>query len=346
MEAGEEVVSVQGTGRVNGELGEEMVTRLLREGWAGPKRQHRDFRQLQPTLKAWSENQGKNRDPLCPLLDHSRVLLTVTKGGPKNSDYIHASWINRTCLQPFILTQLPLAGGGGGGGGGGGRREDTRGDFWRLVWQEEVRVILSLLDMDVEAPEESYFPLRTQTKEDYEGGWMVENSSAEGSGKQIQDVRLRTLFLHKRRPEKGEEKTRRIVHLSYLRWPIKAELMSPPDSLLGCVEAAEEENQRFSEKGANHAPILIHCWNGGARSGAAVALTIGADLLRNTKEQAIAPIVADIRLRRHGALNSPHHYLFLHRRLLQFALHTKPPLIQPDHPANPHAIVSTLAKGL
>jgi protein tyrosine phosphatase len=70
----------------------------------------------------------KNRFPDILPYDHSRIELPSTK-----DDYINASYIkNLTHLAPpFIVTQAPLP--------------STYTDFWTMVWEQQVEVIVCLL---------------------------------------------------------------------------------------------------------------------------------------------------------------------------------------------------------
>jgi len=70
----------------------------------------------------------KNRFPDILPYDHSRIELPSTK-----DDYINASYMkNLTPLAPpFIVTQAPLP--------------STYADFWTMVWEQQVEVIVCLL---------------------------------------------------------------------------------------------------------------------------------------------------------------------------------------------------------
>jgi Protein tyrosine phosphatase len=79
----------------------------------------------------------KNRSPDILPYDSSRVELPSTK-----DDYINASYIRCPALPnppPLIVTQAPL--------------NSTVGDFWTMVWEQSVELVVCLLtDQEV-----SYF---------------------------------------------------------------------------------------------------------------------------------------------------------------------------------------------
>ena len=93
-------------------------------------------------------NQLKNQSFDFIPLDVNRVVLTPlpsTDDGDgeesSSSDYINASWLaGYRSLQEFILMQHP--------------KERTTADFWRLVWEQRVRVVVVL-----SVPEDPDFPV-------------------------------------------------------------------------------------------------------------------------------------------------------------------------------------------
>ncbi|XP_076403567.1 receptor-type tyrosine-protein phosphatase V-like isoform X3 [Peromyscus maniculatus bairdii] len=85
----------------------------------------------QPRLEAeHPDNSTKNRYPHVLPYEHSRVRLSPLAGEP-HSDYINANFIpGYSHPQEFIATQGPL--------------KKTLEDFWRLVWEQQVHVIIML----------------------------------------------------------------------------------------------------------------------------------------------------------------------------------------------------------
>uniref|UniRef100_A0A8C0RA31 protein-tyrosine-phosphatase n=1 Tax=Canis lupus familiaris TaxID=9615 RepID=A0A8C0RA31_CANLF len=101
----------------------------------------------QPRLEAeHPANATKNRYPHVLPYDHSQVRLSQLEGEP-HSDYINASFIpGYTDPQEFIATQGPL--------------RKTMEDFWRLVWEQQVHVIVMLtVGMENRVLCEHYWPV-------------------------------------------------------------------------------------------------------------------------------------------------------------------------------------------
>ena len=110
----------------------ELVDYIIRIGESGIRHEYMKLRGS-PLAGSCSickrpENLGKNRYTDVPCYDHSRVGLNLN-GGDGDSDYIHANFVSLP-YQPasLILTQGPL--------------ESTIGDFWSMVWQYDVKVIV------------------------------------------------------------------------------------------------------------------------------------------------------------------------------------------------------------
>ncbi|XP_062610260.1 platelet endothelial aggregation receptor 1-like [Saccostrea cucullata] len=78
------------------------------------------------------ENVSKNRYTTTFPYDHSRVILK--KLNPKESDYINANYIeNAQGRRAYIATQGP--------------KPKTIADFWRMVWQENISIIVCLTNL-------------------------------------------------------------------------------------------------------------------------------------------------------------------------------------------------------
>ncbi|KYB26638.1 receptor-type tyrosine-protein phosphatase F isoform X2 [Tribolium castaneum] len=100
------------------------------------ERQHKFFPRGQ--TKPWDcgsspSNKNKNRYTNLLPYDHTRVVLKKIQG-EEHSDYINANYIDGYNMpKAYIATQGP--------------KKNTIGDFWRMVWQENVRHIVMLANL-------------------------------------------------------------------------------------------------------------------------------------------------------------------------------------------------------
>ncbi|XP_047244585.1 receptor-type tyrosine-protein phosphatase zeta isoform X9 [Girardinichthys multiradiatus] len=93
-------------------------------------------------------NSNKNRDCSVIPAERSRVHLSPTAG--ETSDYINASYITGYRLfREFIITQNPLP--------------DTIKDFWTMIWDHNIQVIISLPGTKEEAELCAFWPSNEQS---------------------------------------------------------------------------------------------------------------------------------------------------------------------------------------
>ncbi|VDM41357.1 unnamed protein product, partial [Toxocara canis] len=118
-------------------------------------------------------NESKNRYKDVVCLDATRVVLTLNV--PPESDYIHASWVKMEGIDKvFIAAQGPL--------------DETISDFWRMVYQEEVRTILMLTKTveDTKIKCAQYWPLKSGAYQTY-GCMFINNKKANCNELQVEN---------------------------------------------------------------------------------------------------------------------------------------------------------------
>ncbi|XP_037067278.1 receptor-type tyrosine-protein phosphatase V-like isoform X1 [Peromyscus leucopus] len=245
----------------------------------------------QPRLEAeHPDNSTKNRYPHVLPYDHSRVRLSPLAGEP-HSDYINANFIpGYSHPQEFIATQGPL--------------KKTLEDFWRLVWEQQVHVII-MLTVGMENGRvlcEHYWPATSTPvthghitihllAEEPEDEWTRREFQLQHDVQQIQ---------------------RRVRQLQFTTWPDHS-VPEAPSSLLTFVELVREQVQVTQGKG----PTLVHCSAGVGRTGTFVALL---RLLRQLEEEPVVDVfntVYMLRLHRPLMIQTPSQYIFLHSCLLK-----------------------------
>nr|XP_017915462.1 PREDICTED: receptor-type tyrosine-protein phosphatase V [Capra hircus] len=252
----------------------------------------------QPRLEAeHPANSAKNRYPHVLPYDHSRVRLALLDGKP-HSDYINASFIpGYTHPQEFIATQGPL--------------KKTLADFWRLVWEQQVQVIV-MLTVGMENGRvlcEHYWPADSSpvTHGPVTVRLLAEQRQDEWTAREFQ--------LH----HAAQQWPRRVKQLQFTTWPDHS-VPEAPSSLLAFMELVREQARAATGAG----PLLVHCSAGVGRSGTFVALW---RLLRQLEEEQVVDVfhvVHALRLHRPLMIQTPSQYIFLHRCLLSRVLEGPP----------------------
>lgn len=178
----------------------------------------------------------KNRFPDIMPYDQFRVELPSTK-----DDYINASYVkNASKTSPnFIVTQAPL--------------KSTLDDFWTMVWEQQVEVMVCLLG-------------ETDMK-DATVYWPLERGSETSIGKYrivLQNQNTREYWIERVISIHDGVKQHVVVHIQFTAWPGSGlfphtvfPLISLASAVLGC-----NRQQRIKSK-----PVLIHCLSGLGRSG-------------------------------------------------------------------------------
>ncbi|XP_039739530.1 receptor-type tyrosine-protein phosphatase V-like [Pteropus medius] len=244
----------------------------------------------QPRLEAeHPANASKNRYPHVLPYDHSRVRLAQLQGDP-HSDYVNASFVpGYTHPQEFIATQGPL--------------KKTLGDFWRLVWEQQVRIIV-MLTVGMENGRvlcEHYWPADSTpvTYGHITVHLLAEEPEDEWTQREFQ-------LQHTVQPQR-----RRVKQLQFTTWADHS-VPEGPGSLLAFADLVREQARATQGPG----PILVHCSAGVGRSGTFVALVRLLQQLEEEQAVDVFNAVCALRLHRPLMIQTPSQYIFLHSCLL------------------------------
>ncbi|XP_018010387.1 receptor-type tyrosine-protein phosphatase kappa isoform X2 [Hyalella azteca] len=236
-------------------------------------------------------NEPKNQNKRIVPYDYNRVVLDPIPDVP-DSDYINASYVD-SLLTPkyYICSQGP--------------KEGTVPDFWRLVWQKNCRIIIMLTKTFdfIKVMCIQYWPANVGTKDDYDG-IKVELLKEE----ELANFQMRTL-----RVSKGNE-VREVVQFHYTGWPSHA---------MPFINALLEFRRRIMlwrmEKSTpRDGPELVHCSDGGGRSG--VFMAIDANL-QQYEEDGLFDIygyLKKLRQARRGLIESVEGYKFVYEALEEY----------------------------
>ncbi|XP_062589565.1 phosphatidylinositol phosphatase PTPRQ-like isoform X2 [Saccostrea cucullata] len=228
-------------------------------------------------------NRIKNRYTNILAFDHSRVKLLPTEDD-EGSDYINANYIpGYSSQREYIATQGPLP--------------FTRDDFWRMIWEQNVSIIVMLTQLvergrrkcDIYWPEATREPV-------YYGDLVVEIESEST----LPDYVLRVMSV------KLGNRTRKVKQLHYLKWPD----MGCPETtwlLLNFVGAT-----RLYLPHNDPGPIVVHCSAGVGRTGTFIAVDFLMQHVSSSDVIDIYDYVMKMRNNRPNMVQTEDQYVFIH----------------------------------
>ncbi|XP_051557836.1 tyrosine-protein phosphatase non-receptor type 9 isoform X3 [Myxocyprinus asiaticus] len=251
-------------------------------------------------------NQIKNRysDVLC--LDQSRVrLCPLNDEDDETSDYINASFMDGYKRRnAYIATQGPLP--------------KTYGDFWRMVWEQMVLIIV----MTTRVVERGrvkcgqYWPLESGRTEEY-GYFLVRNVHIE----MFQDFKLS--YLELLNTQTGE--CREVSHYLYMSWPDFGVPKSASAMLdfRAHVKRRQESSLRTLYPDwtgpPGGPPVVVHCSAGIGRTGTFCTVDICLSRLEDIRTVDIKQTVRCMRTQRAFSIQTWDQYYFCYKAVIEYA---------------------------
>uniref|UniRef100_A0A8C7WL10 protein-tyrosine-phosphatase n=1 Tax=Oncorhynchus mykiss TaxID=8022 RepID=A0A8C7WL10_ONCMY len=286
---------------------QEFMAHLGRLQRSGIHLEYVEIRKEQPpgtfhcALTAYNQERNRYGDVLC--LDQTRVRLKTRQN--ERSDYINASFMDGYKQKnAYIGTQGPL--------------EKTYGDFWRMVWEQNVLVIVMTTRTNEGGRKKcgQYWPLEEGGQEVY-SHMAVVNQRVDNHSHYSQT----TLELYNM--ENCEQK--QVTHFQYLSWPD----YGVPTSALTLIDflGAVKRQQRQAVKGMGPRwrghplgpPMVVHCSAGIGRTGTFCALDICLSQLQDMGTLNVCQTVRWMRTQRAFTIQTPDQYYFCHNAILEHA---------------------------
>ncbi|KAL1505793.1 hypothetical protein ABEB36_005272 [Hypothenemus hampei] len=232
------------------------------------------------------ENKRKNRYTNILPFDHSRVKLNIDEDDEICSDYINASFIKGfSTKEEYIATQGPLP--------------HTARDFWKMVFQENVTMIVMVTRLIEEKREKcfKYFP------NNHESMIFGEDIEVRCSLELNFDIYcLRILQVRK------DLKQVTVTHMQFLNWPDFGIPHGTENLLVFCHQF---RNRWKSEGGM----AVIHCSAGVGRTGTIMALDILVQALEAGEKLDVAKTVLELRRQRKSMVQSQTQYFYIYQLL-------------------------------
>ncbi|CAE1169147.1 PTPRB [Acanthosepion pharaonis] len=228
-------------------------------------------------------NRTKNRYTNILAFDHSRVKL-LPLDDEEGSDYINANYMpGYHSKREYIAAQGPLPG--------------TKDDFWRMVWEQNVSVVV-MVTQAVERGRikcEIYWP--TGTDPVYFGDLVIQLRSESN----LSDYILRILDV-----QLGDQK-REVKHFHFLKWP---DFGCPANtSLLINFIQTVRSYMPYTATG----PTIIHCSAGVGRTGTFIAIDWLLQHIREHSEVDIFGLILEMRGYRVNMVQTEDQYIFIHQ---------------------------------
>uniref|UniRef100_A0A8C9TB12 protein-tyrosine-phosphatase n=1 Tax=Scleropages formosus TaxID=113540 RepID=A0A8C9TB12_SCLFO len=285
----------------------ELVAHMARLQRVGIHQEYDEIRRETPPgtfhCALTTVNQERNRygDVLC--LDQTRVHLRLRRNEVHTiSDYINASFMDGyKQKKAYIGTQGPL--------------EKTYDHFWRMVWEQNVLVIVMTTRTDEGGRHKcgQYWPLEQGGQEVY-GHIAVVNQRVE----RYPHYNQTTLELH-------NTEQRQVTHFQYLSWPdygVPTSAVTLID-FLGAVKRQQKaavkamKPQWMSQQGGP--PMVVHCSAGIGRTGTLCALDICLSQLQDMGTLNVCQTVRRMRTQRAFSIQTPEQYYFCYMAILEQA---------------------------
>ncbi|XP_057318434.1 receptor-type tyrosine-protein phosphatase alpha-like [Microplitis mediator] len=259
--------------------------------------------QLPGTIDHYSrpENSSKNRSTLFPCWDHSRVILKPPKGTPYGnhtaSSYIHANYVDGfEDTNKFICSQSPM--------------ENTCEDFWRMVSQENCRIIVSLTKVDL-ADEHCYeYWAKEKYCEKVFGNYIIRTLDI------IEEenfTNTRLLLI-----DANNDISREIHHFWYTNWPRHHGWPIKSLELFKLIVKVNEKREELKKTPYfRPGPIVVHCSGGLNWTGIFCAIDNALYRAQKKRTVSLPQTVINIRKQRHSSFFCSVEYEICYRVLYE-----------------------------
>ncbi|TKR59729.1 hypothetical protein L596_029361 [Steinernema carpocapsae] len=228
-------------------------------------------------------------------MDKTRIVL---KWPPENkNDFVHANKVTHKLLDnTFICCQGPM--------------DATVPDFWRMIWQERVKLIIMLCRCEELGKEKcaQYWPINKDESKSF-FGLSIKAEKIDTSDPSFVQTRLLLTF---------DKEQRHVDHRQWTKWPDKSVPKTPmaPFRLL--------QHSRMYTKN----PSVVHCSAGIGRTGTLVMIEMVFKALLQSKMPDVMQLTKDLRCQRLQAVQTEDQYVYVHYALMQL-IHIKS--IVPQH---------------
>ncbi|KAL1006411.1 hypothetical protein UPYG_G00072040 [Umbra pygmaea] len=262
------------------------------------KEEFRTLNMVTPTLRVEDcsiallpRNHEKNR--CMDVLPPDRCLPFLITIDGESSNYINAALMD-SYKQPsaFIVTQHPLP--------------NTVKDFWRLVLDYHCTSIVMLNDVDPAQLCPQYWPENGMHRH---GPIQVEFVSADLE----EDIISRIFRIYNAaRPQDGY---RMVQQFQFLGWPMYRDTPVSKRSFLKLIRQVDKWQEEYD---GGEGRTVVHCLNGGGRSGTFCAISIVCEMLRHQRSVDVFHAVKTLRNNKPNMVDLLDQYKFCYEVALEY----------------------------
>lgn len=262
---------------------------------------HEEFSTIPVNMPKYDEMpqgvEDKNRYANVIPVPETRVTLKAIKDSNTNSEYINANYVRgpRSESKYYIATQAPL--------------DETVQDFWRMIWEQETRVIVMMTDFvekGIDKCADYLPPSETLDCHRLYGDFQVTLKSRDMREKYVvSNVQLKNL---------ENNLVREIAHMWYTGWPA-AGVPNEEGAYISFILEIRRTRKKLRAKG----PIVVHCSPGTGRTGTFLSCDLCMRQFEEQRSVDIPRTVYAIRRDRAGAVQTKEQYAFIYRTINLYA---------------------------
>ncbi|KAG8233876.1 hypothetical protein J437_LFUL013993 [Ladona fulva] len=224
----------------------------------------------------------------------TRVKLSAKSSGSL-STYINANYCRGHKNQEkfYIACQAPLS--------------STIEDFWRMIWEQQSKVILmltNLVENGVEKCADYLPPSEVLDCHRLFGDYQVTLKK--------RDVREKYIVSSLQLKDMESNLWREVTHLWFLGWPATG-VPEEPNQIIAFLIEARPYIQ------ANTGPTVVHCSPGTGRTGTVIAIDICIRDFEQNRMVDVPKVVQQLRRDREGSVQTQQQYAFIYETLSLYA---------------------------
>lgn len=248
--------------------------------------------------------EDKNRFANVIPISHSRVKMKKLPH-EEHSDYINANFITgyNGDVHAYIATQAPLS--------------NTIGDFWRMVWEQQSRVIMML--MAVNEASQPRDPSYVPDTEGVNGRVRYGDIVLVLKKKEVRQEYIMSLLEVK---DIEHNLVREVRHFWFTSWSVD----SIPEPI-SVIKLILDTRVHYEDSGA---PVIVHCSSGTGRTGTLIAVDICMRSYESKRVVDILSCVSSMRKERAGVVQNKEQYALIYKTLNEYAVIMGSPRLAPS----------------